>query len=291
VVGKTVVFSEVNGALSGLDATTGEAIWSTALEDAVAPRFAEHYIHSPGAVRRNKIYYCYQTAPFGVHSATGKIVWTGRRFGGEDAFNHSGGVVVGKGDGARLICGSFSGGVFSHALSRVDAAPAKVADKWKTCANLSGSREVWILARSRLARFDPVSGLPRTSVRVPYAVLPSEPVLGKGFAITRYGHEGLCRLDLGTGRKTWRFRTGESPISFALNKHHSAGPIGSPLLRRRRLFVPGADGILYVVDARSGRELERAIVGVPLVSSPLFHEGRLLVADYGGGVHAFDIAK
>ncbi len=291
VVGETAVFGEVNGVVSGLDVATGTVRWTVSLEDEVTPRFAEHYMHSPGVVRRGKIYYCYQSAPFGVRSSSGEIVWTGSRFGGEDAFNHSQGVVVGKGDNSRLVCGSFLGGVFSYDLHRTGASPVRVAKKWKTCANLSGRREVWILTRSRLARFDPVTGIPSRSVRVPYAVLPSEPILGDGFAITRYGQEGLCRIDQGSGKKKWRFRTGEGAISFALNKHASAGIIGSPLLRKRRLYVPAPDGNLYVLDARTGRELERAVVGLPLVSSPLIHRGDIFVADYGGGVHAFHSGK
>lgn len=291
VVGKTVVFAQVDGVISGLDVDTGEVRWNTALEDELTPRYAEHYMHSPGTVRRKSVYYCYQSAPFAVRSTTGEIMWTGKRFGGEDSFNHSRGVVVGPRNHRRLICGSFSGGVFSYDLDRLGAAPVKVARKWKTTANLSGRREVWILARGRLARFDPLTGIPSTSVRVPYAVLPTEALLGDGFAITRYGHEGLCRIDLGSGKKSWRFRFRKSSISFALNKHGSAGIIGSPLLKKRRLFVPAPDGNLYLLDARNGRELERIVVGPPLVSSPLTRRGDLFVADYGGGVHSFRLGK
>lgn len=276
-VSGTVVVTDVAGVSSGLAFSSGELVWTTPLERGSEPRFASHYVHTPGVRHKSVVYYCYQAGPFGLDIRSGKLVWTGGKYGGEDAFNHARGLVV---DG-RLLCGSFLGGIYAFDLDREGAEPVKIESSWRTTSDFVKHRGVWTLSRNRLARLDPYKGV-EGGVAVPYAVLPAEPVIGDGYAVVRDGHQGVLRVSLGSGKKRWRASFPEGPICFALNKHHSAGLIGSPVALGGNLAVPGVDGVLRVLDVSSGELQESHDFGVPLVSTPVWNKLGLFVVDYGG---------
>ena len=275
-----VAITDVSGRALGLNAQTGDVIWTTDLAHHRPPRFTSHYIHTPGVRHRSTVYYCYQTGPFGLDIGSGKMVWTGGKYGSEDAFNHAKGVVV----NSRLLCGSFQGGIFAFNLEKDEAKPTRLESGWKATATVVEDHTIWTLSRNRLARLDPHKGVLR-GVNVPYAVLPPEPVFHKRHAVVRYGHDGLASLSLSSGKRRWKRTLPAGPIVFALNKHQSAGLIGTPALRGEELAVPGVDGVLRIVDVSDGKTRREYDLGVPLVSTPIFSKMGLFVTDYGGTLY------
>jgi outer membrane protein assembly factor BamB len=283
VVGSTVVFGEVDGTMWGLAAEDGAVRWTTELDDALPPTFVQHFMHAPGLRRGDGIYYCYQTAPFGIRAGDGRIVWTGAPFGAADAFSHARGVVTGD----SLLCAGFLGPLVKYALRSEGKAPRTVLAKRHVTADMTVQGAIWMLTRSSLVRLDRDSFNVVGAFRVPYAILPAGPSVDSGGAVIPFGYEGLARFDTATGKREWMVPIPEGPLNFALNMDRGVGQIGGLAAARGKLYAPGLDGTLRVLDLRSGQERGRAEVGVPLVSTPTLEGDRVFVADYSGAVHCF----
>ncbi len=76
-------------------------------------------------------------------------------------------------------------------------------------------------------------------------------------------------------RVKWRFATGDRIVS-------------SPALHDGVLFFGSDDGLLYAVDAASGRERWRFRTGGPVASSPAVEGGRVFFGSYDGRFYALD---
>lgn len=287
VVGDRVVVADLAGNMAAYRAGTGEELWRSSVADAVAPRFLDHMVHASGVAHEGVVYHCYQAAPFGVSAASGKVMWVGKAFGSEDAFSHSRGVVT---RGA-LLCAGLHGGLYRYRLDSSSGEGRRLVEKAHTSSDLRLSKGLWLTTRSRLQRLDPDTGVPEFTVTIPYAILPAEPAFGADFIVSPLGHKGVARFQTPSGARAWTYSPGEPLLSFALNELTSRGLIGSPVLAGARLFVPGTDGALHVLDARTGALVGRLELGVPLASTPAVSGDLLFVADYGGMLYRLDASR
>jgi outer membrane protein assembly factor BamB len=288
VGGGLALVAEVDGTLHGVDVDDGTVRWSTRLDGSVKARYVEHYLHSGPVVRKGVAYFCYQGGPFGIDMSSGRIVWTGEPFGGLDAFAHSRGAIVGD----HLFCGAFLGGVFRYRLGVRGVAQRERLWKGNVTADLGVRGDALsVLTREDLLALDPLSGKLEEKVRVEYSVLPAGVAWGEFGPFLSDGNRGVRRLGERSGGKAWRHGLEQGELSFALNLRDSAGLVGSPVALKRHVLVPGSDGLLRLLSARSGVESARFVAGGPLVSSPVVHSGTVYVADYFGSVSAIPLSK
>ncbi|MBM4354031.1 MAG: hypothetical protein FJ109_09600, partial [Deltaproteobacteria bacterium] len=287
VSGGTIVLAEVDGTVQGVAARDGAVRWRTRLDEAVRAEYVEHYLHSGAVLSKGVAYFCYQGGPFGVEVDSGRIAWTGEQFGGLDAFVHSRGVVVGD----SLFCGAFLGGVYRYRLSGSGPAPRERLVKGNVTADLSAHEGLGVLTRDALLSLDPLSGKIGAKARVDYAVLPVAAAWGEFGPFVADGNEGVRRLGKRNGGRAWRLALPSGPLSFALNLREASGLIGSPVAVGRSVLVPGTDGVLRVVSAKSGLLTGGFDAGGPLVSTPAVHSGTAYVATYSGRVLAVPLGK
>ena len=59
----------------------------------------------------------------------------------------------------------------------------------------------------------------------------------------------------------------------------------SPVLAGNRLAVGSNDGVLYVLDAATGKEVWKFEAGAAIKSSPAVADGRLIVGDTDGRIY------
>src|SRR5262249_41897308 len=116
------------------------------------------------------------------------------------------------------------------------------------------------------------------------------PVISKGrlFHFDRFGNNArlTCRNDE-TGKRLWTF---EYPTDYRDLYGYSPGPRASPVVDEDRVYLHGVEGMLYCIDALSGKEIWKVDTkkefhfhqnffgagSVPLV------EGDLLIVPVGG---------
>ncbi len=287
VSGKTVLVAEVDGSLQGVDVTDGSVRWRTRLDGSVEARYVEHYVHSGAAMKKGVAYFCYQGGPFGVDAGSGRIVWTAEAYGGLDAFAHARGVVIGD----YLYCGAFLGGVYRFRLGGAGPGRRERLIEGNVTADLSTRGGLSVLTRDALLELNPLTGKVESSARIDYAILPAGIAWGDFGPFVPDGSRGLRRLGARNGGKAWKVALGQGELSFALNLRDSSGPIGSPVALGKKLVVPGADGLLRILAARTGEESVRFDAGGPLVSTPAIHSGTAYVATYFGKVLAVPLAS
>lgn len=288
VVTKDVIIAtEVTGDRWGLDPETGTVLWSGRLDDESPAKFVQHFMYSPGVVHRGVAYYCYQSGPFGVSVDTGEVVWQGQGFGSADAFGQSKGVVYQN----RLYCAGFMEGLYEYDLKGSGTAKYEALPfKWDSASDLAMSGDtLWILARSRLVGYDVAGRTAKTEVPVEGFWLPTDPVLKRDRAIVPWGNTGVAKVELDTGSRSWLFKMPPGPMTFAINRHSTSAPVGTPLWGSRGVYVPGVDGVFRQLDPGTGEVLAEAAVGVPLVSDVKAKGDGLFVADYGGRVYRFSV--
>jgi outer membrane protein assembly factor BamB len=150
--------------------------------------------------------------------------------------------------------------------------PAVVGDRLYTCAgplfsalDLAGK----VLYRTRLGGFS-----------------LSSPALAGGKAYVPADDGLLYALDPADGRILWTFRIAAPSrlkMADAWDVYHS-----SPAVADGRVYVGGADGAVFAVDAKDGREIWRRDTGDVVRASPAVAGGRVYVGTFGGKVHCLD---
>lgn len=142
------------------------------------------------------------------------------------------------------------------------------------------------------------SGLTTETVKPPLAVLwrftggaqtnnHNAPVISGGIAYftTRASQvQGgvLFALDTKTGQKKWSF-----PNDSGLQGGHSFS--ATPTIDGNRIYAPTSDGMVYVLDATTGREASPALqLGRKIESSPIVEDGIIYFGSNGGKFFALD---
>ena len=104
--------------------------------------------------------------------------------------------------------------------------------------------------------------------------------------------DGYCRaLSEKSGRTRWQTRVGLELLDIAPDRWpwRIRGAYGGPITTGNYLALGANDGHLYLLDADTGRQIDRWSFAAPLTTAPCVHEDRLIVASYDGLVACFEI--
>lgn len=107
------------------------------------------------------------------------------------------------------------------------------------------------------------------------------------YATTSNGR--VYALSLVTGQRLWRWMTDRLPLLDFQPYYRGAGNgLTTPAWHQDTLYVGGADGWLYALNARSGSLVGALDLGSPITAPPVAGEGGLIVACYDGTVRWFN---
>jgi outer membrane protein assembly factor BamB len=67
--------------------------------------------------------------------------------------------------------------------------------------------------------------------------------------------------------------------------------LGAPIVAAGRVFIGGADGYVYVLDATTGECIETCDLGMPLAANPAVVGEQLYIGGCDGFVYAFAIGS
>ncbi|HVV27260.1 MAG TPA: PQQ-binding-like beta-propeller repeat protein [Rhizomicrobium sp.] len=126
--------------------------------------------------------------------------------------------------------------------------------------------------------------------------LISSPVVGGGliFALDAEAHIYVFRA--GDGRPVWNRRlapkngTDMPTLWGLLGKHNTVDPPtgmgGGVAYDNGRVFVTSGFGVVICMDARTGRDIWRHDLGMPIVNAPVVNGGRLFVSTHNNHFYA-----
>ncbi len=138
---------------------------------------------------------------------------------------------------------------------------------------------------------DPQTGVTKDSIPVSDGIKTmTAPVLTPQHIIVSGDAEGLVAFDRTTHKEAWRFKPGEAIFySAPYSKPASATIESTPLYANGRIYAAALDGHLYVLDALSGKVMDKLDMGCP-VFAPVVREGQLtLLNDFAGNVYFFKL--
>jgi len=246
-----------SGFIYALDAATGEERWKVALGD--------YIVRSSPAVIDGSVYIGSGYSIFSLDSLTGQKTWEAKT--------------------------PFSG---------------------SSSPTLSGESVYIASQSSSVYAFDSVNGEQRWSFQTDGPIF-SSPAIYEDFVFVGTDSGKLLAMSAATGQIAWRFETGgaiySSPAisgdlvyvtnrlgkTFAVERiggklrwSYDAGGDASPAISRGIVYVAGADGGLYALDAESGGDPKWLFpTGSPITTSPVVANGVVYVAS-GTTLYAVD---
>lgn len=116
----------------------------------------------------------------------------------------------------------------------------------------------------------------------------SAPIILKDKYIVAGSHPGIAAFDRKTGERIWQFEVDEPLFytpSYFSDKQQSIET--TPVLIGNKIVFGGMDGILYVLDANTGRLLWKTDLGAPILTSVAVSDSRIYVCDFAGNVYCF----
>lgn len=307
--------AEVTGRLYRLDLASGRVTWRQELRN-----FPDRYIYATPVVASRGIYVLQSQGMSAHDPRSGRVLW--ERGAAWDE-NRSAVYQRPVADETKVFClktnflGEYSLGAFNRDdgrpiwTRRFDQMPAEypaklyqshypspvLAGGYVVLAGLADrvlvldraeGRTVWDLPALR--REGPQSGAHPAFYHVVQEHAAALLVAGETiFATTSNG--GVVALDLATGARRWEFSTPRPPLlDFQPYFRGQGNIISPPALVNGQIVVGGADGYLYLLDARSGRLVQAVNFGAPITAAPVQAGPTLLISCFDGRAFCYQVS-
>jgi outer membrane protein assembly factor BamB len=296
-VGGIVVVAEVNGAVAGLDATSGERVWTTPSTDPYR-RFAwQSPVESEGIVVVGD-----QSDLRALDAATGEILWGRTDLSPHhNIVTHSSVLILGR----TVVVGFWPTpnapiAVDLHTGESLWPVPALKDDPWETARKLrvTGTAvfdavddSVLLPAIAGTVKLDRESGQVLWTADHEGGYSPSTPVVTPdGYVVTVTGR-GIRMLNRETGVQLWDVPVdGLAPFPMTAYRKKAHPVMAAPLYLASEdtLLLPGLDGVIrrYRMDGTPAGEFR---IGVPLAAPLLAADGGYLTVGVDGGVLSLDL--
>ncbi|MSS72710.1 MAG: hypothetical protein EXS64_14650 [Candidatus Latescibacteria bacterium] len=275
----------VTGRVTAFDPATGAERWRTDL-----PGYPDRWIYASPAIAEDVIY-AGGKAGYGAYDLkTGKQLWyTGPFDTRSDAWSCYASPVI-AGDLLILLVQRLGIVALNRASGqevwrqKIDVEymypqPVVSAGRALTCGeggdltalDLKGGRVLW---RRKLTPLRNLSGLGAD---------------GSGAYVTSY--LGEVRSYSLSGRLRWTFEVGPDLLDMTPYLTKTRMAIGGPVPMGDHLAVGANDGHLYLLDRRTGAELDRWGFGSPISAPPCAAGDRLVAASFDGLVACFEVRQ
>ncbi len=98
-----------------------------------------------------------------------------------------------------------------------------------------------------------------------------------------------CRR-VGSGRLRWRYEHNDDLLDMVPYRRAIRSAVAKPLVTSRGVLVAGADGIVKLLDARTGTARDTLDVGAPVVASAMGPDETVILTTWDGRIIRLDIA-
>lgn len=296
-VGGIVVVAEVNGAVAGLDAASGERVWTTPSTDPYR-RFAwQSPVEAEGIVVLGD-----QSDLRALNAATGEVLW--RRTDLSPHHNivtHSSVLVLGRmvvvgfwpTPNAPIAVDLYTGGSIWE-MPPLEEDPWQAARKLRVTGTAvfdAQDDSILLPAIAGTVKLDRESGKVLWTAEHEGGYSPSTPVIvPDGYVATVTGR-GIRMLSRETGEQIWDVPVdGVAPFPMTAYRMKANPVMAAPLFdgSEEALLLPGLDGVIrrYRLDGTSAGEYR---IGVPLAAPLVATDGGYLTVGVDGGVLSLDL--
>lgn len=278
--GGRVLAQDADGWLYALDATSGRLAWEVKMPINGLPALVDGLTATGGVV------YAGSGKGFGAWEvATGRNLWlnSGWRQGEGTTSTASVGAGV-------VLSGSQWGGLHANDIKNGKhlwtLTNDGLSNRGSTPAIIDGV--AWLISSQSLFNIDVVTGKVLMKHQLPFSVdVTSTPLVTSDLVVFGTVDDGLVALNRQTMQQKWRVKTLPALIYTAPYTRFPAATIEtSPVMMGSHIVFGASDGVVYVVDAQSGKVVWNHNVGAPVLSTVATSGNALFVTDFGGNVYA-----
>lgn len=273
-----VIATDMQGFVYALNPNSGELVWKKDLEYNRLPGYVS------GMVSDGKTLFTgFGNTLCAIDAKTGNELWRNK------AWNGGEGTVptLTLADGV-LVASAHWRALYGH-----DAATGEML--WKRDddgirfrdATLSFvDNTLWLTQNEKLYKLDPKTGKTVESFVTGMSHTGnSVPVINDNIVFVGSTDKGIAALDKNTGKGIWNFKTDHALFHtppYTSDRQRTVET--SPLLLGDKLIVGAMDGNLWILDADSGKLLQKFSFGVPILSTPAVSGNCIFISDFAGDV-------
>ena len=278
-----VMAQDVEGYLYGIKADNGTLLWERKLDVDGLPSIIE------GVIAQGDTLFAGTGRGFGAYDVTtGRPLWTNKVWNqNQGATSHP--VIAGD----VVVSGTQWSGLYGN--DRQDGTLrwkweiANIRERGASPAYADGL--LYLASGNAFYLIEPSTGHIILSKELPYSVnTNATPLVTKELIIIGTQGRGVVALNRETFEEQWSVATSPALIYTSPYSRHPVATVdASPILVNNTIYVGGSDGILYGIDAQTGRVTWKHKTGAPIFGT-ITHDGtHLYVADYSGNVYSFTL--
>lgn len=280
--GGMVFAQDVQGIVYAVEEATGKIAWQKDLKIGVTPALND------GLVAKDGILYAGTGRQLTAFKArTGEVLWQNKEWGrGEGCV-----ATLTLSDNDVLVGSSHWGALYGN-----DARTGKMLwQDWDEDLRFRASTPaawgdvMYVVSGRALLMLENKTGRILMRKKFDYCVeVASTPLVTKDAIIFGTATNGIVALNKETLEEKWHFKTRDALIlSSPYQGNHPATVETSPVLCGNLVYMGASDGMLYAIDAKTGRLQWRHNMGTPVFASVAVSGNAIFAVDFGGNVYGF----
>ena len=278
----------VTGQIIALDAATGGRLWSRPLDYPT-----RRWVYSSPLIHAGRVYAGMSSHMVALDPLSGAEIWRRADFGPDD-WLPSYPSPAARGD---YLAVAF----YTQPTSLAVLAAATGATVWRQ----RGDKPNYIYSTPVIGPHDTLYATSGGDLRAyhlttgellwqsPIALqrVQNRPALADGRLFVATGSGALCAFSAQDGAELWRWEVETKAPLFTPYARQGPTTLSAPTVASGRVYIAGADGYLYVLDAATGACIDQCDLGVPLAAQPTVDENQLWVGGSDGSVYALAIGN
>ena len=276
----------VTGQIIALDAATGGCLWSRPLDHPT-----RRWVYSSPLIHAERVYAGVSSHMVALDSLSGEEIWRRADLGPNDWLPSYPSPAAG---GDYLVVAFYSQPTSIATLTAATGttvwrqrgdkpnyiySPPVIGPNDTLYATSGGDLRAYCLTTGETLWQSPIA-LQRVQNR---------PALDDGRLFVATGSGALYAFSTQDGTELWRWEVETRAPFFTPYARRGPTTLSAPTVANGRLYIAGADGCLYVLDAVTGACIDQCDLGVPIAAQPAVDGNRLWVGGSDGFIYALAI--
>lgn len=274
-----IIATDSKGITYAINGNSGKLSWKTNLDYNRMPPFVSGIV-----THNNSVYTGFGNALSALNTVSGKVLWKNK-----DWNNGEGSVPTLTLADNVLIASSHWVSLFGH-----DAKTGKLLWKnkdlrFRDATTIFKDGKLYVGSRNKLFILNHKTGKPIKSKETKFQFsVSSAPLVTNDLIIMATSDNGIAAFNKDNFELVWNYKTKPALIyTSPYTKTNERTVESSPVLSGDIIYFGASDGYFYALDVKSGNEVWKIDVGVPIFSTAAISGNLVFVNDFSGNTYAF----
>jgi len=147
--------------------------------------------------------------------------------------------------------------------------------------------QIYTVSGASVRAFQLADGTPLWEAPIALGRNQATPAIANGRLYIATGQGQVCALSTTTGQPLWTWETPTHKPLFTPYARRGKTTMATPVIAGDFVYLGGADGYLYILNANTGAKIWQYDVGVPLAAAPALSGNGLWIGGCDGCIYAF----